>query len=467
MSIRLYTIIFAYSIVYVHTHIHLVNSSAVRNSRRTRDVDVAVVQHLRVLGQLLSPLTHVLQESLLVVFLTEIDRILVLANLSDLRAGRNVGEAKVVLVQSHLDRALDLAVEDVLAQVKLLADGSGETYTIDCVESLDHGADSLEATREVGLGVLERRSDEVGKLQKECLPLLRALALVSKSERLVGTSAQLDKVEFVRLKHLTQFLGLLWVEPLVLELDTVELDSNDKVGLDPLADFLCDFESEACAVLKTATIFVGAVVSGRRKELGEEVTVSTVELDTVVSGLLEVLRCVGKAINDTMNLLLGRGVWLVERHAHDVSLELNVAGGYRLWLDPALALTTGMADLTDHQAAVLLALCSHISEPFEPLTAKVGFARNDRVAHSLELVVFDHDVARQDQAESTLSPSLVDIDQILRRNTASGEVLRVPGGYTLRHCAFEESVWGRLAAELELQRLAQRGRAHVLGLVSR
>ena len=69
--------------------------------------------------------------------------------------------------------------------------------------------------------------------------------------------------------------------------------------------------------------------------------------------------------------------------------------------------------MSNHQAAVLLALCSHFLERFEPLALVLAASRYDRVASRFEVIVLYHQVARQDVANGTLSPSPVDVDQVL------------------------------------------------------
>lgn len=151
-----------------------------------------------------------------------------------------------------------------------------------------------------------------------------------------------------------------------------------------------------------------------------------VQLDAIVACLVEVLGGVGEAIGDTLNLFGRGGVWLLEGHAHDVPLELNVAGRNRVLLDAGLDLPARVRDLTNDQAAVLLAGRGEVGKGVEALAGEGGSAGDDGIASSFELVIFDHDVAGQDGAEVAFTPSLVDIDKVRGRNAPSFEVLGVP-----------------------------------------
>lgn len=94
---------------------HLCGRSAIRYGLRARQVNVAIVQHLAVLCHLLAPSPHILHEGLLVFFAAHINWLLVLADLADLGTSNDVCESEVGLVRSLQNRALDLALKDILA----------------------------------------------------------------------------------------------------------------------------------------------------------------------------------------------------------------------------------------------------------------------------------------------------------------------------------------------------------------
>lgn len=115
---------------------------------------------------------------------------------------------------------------------------------------------------------------------------------------------------------------------------------------------------------------------------------------------------------------------------------------------------------------MLLALLRHLLEPLESLPLVLAATRDDGVAGGFEVVVFEHDVAGQDMANLALTPSSVYIHEVLGRDTAGLQVLGIPGGETLGHGALDEAVRGGLAAELELERLAQGLSGYIVGLVA-
>lgn len=105
---------------------------------------------------------------------------------------------------------------------------------------------------------------------------------------------------------------------------------------------------------------------------------------------------------------------------------MDVAGGDRIRLDALLHLTARVADLTDHEAALLLTLPGHLLEGIEAVAAESRATRDDGVAGSLEVIIFDHDVAGQDVAQATLAPAAVDIDEFFTRNATGFEILGIP-----------------------------------------
>ena len=387
---------------------------------------------------------------------------MVLTDLAHLSAGSNVGETEVFIVDELLDGAHDLALEDVLAEVRLLGERAGETDTVDDVESLDHCADRLEAAGDVGLCLGKDRGNQLGELEEEALALLGGLALVAEGKLLVGTARQLDKVELVLLKNLADLLGLLGVEALVLELNRVQLDADDEVAGNTLANGVGDLNNDAGAVLDRSAVLVGTLVGGGGKELGDQVAVGSVELDTVVASLLKVFCGVGKALNDIGNVLFSGGAGLLESHAHDVALKLNVAGRNGVLLNTRLDLASRVGNLTNKQRAVLLGLGSHLLERLETLTRELRLAGDDGVTGCLEVIILDHDVAGEDETNTALTPPPVQVDKVFGRHTTNLEVLRVPAGDTLSHGSLEEAVGCCLSRELELEGLTQ-GRS-ILGV---
>jgi hypothetical protein len=114
-----------------------------------------------------------------------------------------------------------------------------------------------------------------------------------------------------------------------------------------------------------------------------------------------------------------------------------------------------VGNLTNKQRAVLLGLGSHLFERLETLTRELGLARDNRVAGRLEVVILDHDITGQEEANAALTPPSVQVDEVLGRHTTSLEVLGVPAGDTLSHGSLEEAVGCCLSRELKLEGLTQ------------
>jgi len=72
--------------------------------------------------------------------------------------------------------------------------------------------------------------------------------------------------------------------------------------------------------------------------------------------------------------------------------------------------------------------------------------RDDHVAGCFELVVFDHCIAEEDEAEAPFAPPFVEIDELFGGDAAFFEVIGVPGGQALGHGCFHAVV--ELACEI-------------------
>lgn len=125
-----------------------------------------------------------------------------------------------------------------------------------------------------------------------------------------------------------------------------------------------------------------------------------------------------------------------------------------------------MADLSDNQASVRLCSRCQLFERLESFTRELCFARDNGVAHGFQLVVFNHEIPCQDLPKFAFTPSLIDIDEVLGRNTSCLEVLWVPRRETLCHCCLQESVLSCLARELEFEGFTQCGSIRAVGLIS-
>lgn len=166
------------------TTIHLSGNNTVRHSLGGLQINITVLLELSISTEALEPSAHVLLEGLQVLRLAQIDRLLVLAHLANLRAGRHVRDAEVVVVHLHLDGARNAAAQNVLAQARLLADGARKAHAVHGVEGVHHGAHGLEAAGHVYLRLGEGGRDGVGELEEEGFTLLGGFALVAEGQGL-------------------------------------------------------------------------------------------------------------------------------------------------------------------------------------------------------------------------------------------------------------------------------------------
>ena len=150
-----------------------------------------------------------------------------------------------------------------------MADGAGETDAVDCLKGVDHCADGLEAAGDVSFCFLEIGDDGLGEFEKECFAGFGAVALVCEGEFFVGSATELDEIEVVGFEAGAEFFGFFGVEAALLELDTVDLDTDNEgfgeAGVDPFGNF----HDNAGAVGERAAVFVGAFVGGFGEELSE------------------------------------------------------------------------------------------------------------------------------------------------------------------------------------------------------
>lgn len=123
-----------------------------------------------------------------------------------------------------------------------------------------------------------------------------------------------------------------------------------------------------------------------------------------------------------------------------------------------------MAQLREKEAPLLLGGRGHGPVGLEALALEGRVVRDDGVAGGLEVVVLEHDVAGQDDAEAALAPAPVDVDELRRGHAAPLEHLGVPRREALGHGGLHEAVLGGQPAEGELEGLAERRRVDVLGL---
>jgi hypothetical protein len=130
----------------------------------------------------------------------------------------------------------------------------------------------------------------------------------------VAVDAGLDNVEVgkVELLEVLSQVGELWDWVLHLHaLEAAEWGETDTslVSTNGLDNGLGDFETEAGTVLDATAPSVGALVAGVLGELINQVSVGTVDLNSVKAGSDCVLGSSGIVCNKLLDLLLGQGLW--------------------------------------------------------------------------------------------------------------------------------------------------------------
>ena len=225
-----------------------------------------------------------------------------------------------------LDGTFHLAAEDFGTETRFLADGAGETNAVDGLEGVDHCANGFEAAGDVGFCFVEIGDDFFGEVEEECFAGFGAVALVCEGEFFVGSTAKLDEIEVVGFEAGAELFGFFGVEPALLELDTVDFDTDDERFREAGVDAFGNFHDNAGTVRERAAVFVGSFISGFGKELGEEVAVGAVEFDAVVAGCVEIFCCMGESFDDILDVLGRCSTRFLEGHAHNIAFQLDVTG---------------------------------------------------------------------------------------------------------------------------------------------
>lgn len=101
---------------------------------------------------------------------------------------------------------------------------------------------------------------------------------MSKSKLFVRSTAELDEIELILLKHGTELLSFLRVETLVLKFDGIKLDTDNKLRSASRPNRLGNLKNQTSPVLKRSTVIVRPLVRCGRKELRKKISVSAVEL---------------------------------------------------------------------------------------------------------------------------------------------------------------------------------------------
>ena len=205
-----------------------------------------------------------------------------------------------------------------------MADGASETDAVDGLEGANHCADSFEAAGDVGFRFLEIGHDCLSEFEEECFAGFGAVALVGEGEFFVGSAAKFDEVEVVGFEAGAELFGFFGLEAALLELHTVDFDTDDEGSREARVDAFGNFHNDAGAVGERAAVFVGAFIGGFGEELGEEVAMGTVEFDTVIAGCVEIFCCVRESFDDVLDILVRCRTRFLEGHAHNIAFQLDI-----------------------------------------------------------------------------------------------------------------------------------------------
>ena len=156
---------------------------------------------------------------------------------------------------------------------------------------------------------------------------------------------------------------------------------------------------------------------------------TAMQLDSIIPSFLEVLSTVGEPVHDVVDVVLGGSSGLVKLHPSQQllrHLELHIRSRNRCCGESIGALPSRMVDLSNAQTSMGLRRRRHSFESLKPLSMERRRARNHRVASSLQMLKIDENVASQDDSETTLAPSLVQVDELGGGDPAGFNVDGVP-----------------------------------------
>ena len=197
----------------------------------------------------------------------QIHRLLALAHLPHLRIASHERQPKFSRLDFGYDSALHLAGEDVVAERQFLAQRTVHTHALDRGESLNHSPHGAETTGDVCSGLGQARDDDVSKIHEKGLALLGRLLQMGHEPLLVSAAGQLDKVNLVGFQGGAELPRLFGLKARFLELDAVDLDTDDEILGDTGANGVPDLEDQPHAVFERTAVFVSTFIGLWAKEL--------------------------------------------------------------------------------------------------------------------------------------------------------------------------------------------------------
>lgn len=212
---------------------------------------------------------------------------------------------KVVVVELVLHGAFHSTRQDVLREIRLLRRRPTYANRIYVLHGVHHSRHRLEAPGCVQTRGGERPADLLGKLDKEILPGPRALLRMPEAEGFVRAAARLDVIKLGTLESRAEHRGLFGREALVLELDRVDLDSQDEIGAHFLLDSRRNLKDKPHPVLQASPVLVCSFVRAAAQKL-HEVAVGTMKPHAVKPGLFQKDGRMYKAFYHASNILSRR-----------------------------------------------------------------------------------------------------------------------------------------------------------------
>src|ERR1039458_1306172 len=131
--------------------------------------------------------------------------------------------------------------------------------------------------------------------------------------RNLATGGNIHQVDSAHAKQCSELHGLIRAPAAVDPIGGGDADEEGQVGRPLSADGVNHFENEASAILKTAAVCIGALISEGREELVEQIAVGGVNLDKVKARLEGAPRSLAKGFN------CGVDAGLIKRLGHGIA----------------------------------------------------------------------------------------------------------------------------------------------------
>ena len=181
----------------------------------------------------------------------------------------------------------------------------------------------------------------------------------------VVAAGDVDGVNTACFQTLGQINGIFNAESVGLVVGAAQTNGDGEVGADLFADILNDLKIDAAAVFQSAAVHISAVVRGGGEEIGEQITVGTVDLHQFKTGDLGTQCGIAEAFYDFVNF--GNGQFLRHSLQTMLCIELGPRNGRRC-LDRLCA--------EEFLSAAVLDLNCRNSTHFTDIFCQPGQARN-------------------------------------------------------------------------------------------